>query len=946
MRAFSGWILGVIVAVTCSAHAAGSISGTQPVQDLPEPLAFDPAVVRGTLDNGIRYMIRRNGKPEDRVELRLVVNAGSILERDEQQGLAHVCEHMCFNGTRHFAKSELVDYLESIGMAFGPDLNAYTSFDETVYMLQVPTEDPEILGKAFQILADWAHEVSFEGEEIDKERGVVIEEWRGGRGANQRIRDQQLPFLAKDSRYADRLPIGKKEILDTFEHDTLRNYYRTWYRPDLQTVIAVGDLEPETLLDYITTYFGSIPPHADAPPRETFGIPDQPGCRVLVTGDEEATRTRASVIYLRAKDELKTRQDYRDGLRDGLFTSMFNQRLAELAKQPDPPFLGAGSSKGNMLREKGSFSLGVSVADGGTQRGLEAVLTETQRLKQHGFTAPELERARARRLRAMQVAYNERDTTKSSVFARSYVSDVTEDSVSPGVEEELRLHKEMLDTVALEELNGLVSDWITDSNCVVMVSGPEKEDVPLPTEAELTAIVRATAAAEMEPYQDDAGSGPLLPEPPETPGSVVKKTVIDELGVHEWTLSNGIRMHLKPTDFKKDEIVLTAFSPGGHSLIDQDDFIPASSADGVVTEGGAGTFSLMQLRKHLAGKVAYASPYINELEEGIQAGCSPEDLETMFQLLVLRFQRPRADEEAFSAYQDRQRAALENRLANPSAVFSDEVTRIMSRGHPRRTPWTPETVDEMDLAESMEIYRDRFADADDFTFVLVGNLDLDRVEDLAGRYLATLPTREGSEQWIDREVRRPEGAVEKTLHQGVDNKAQVVAMSWGPFEWDYANRFELQAMMSALRIRMREVLREDLGGTYGVGVYARTDHIPEERYILNVAFGCSPDRIETMLEAVRTEIAAIQAEPLGELYVTKVKEGLLRKRETALKENGFWLSHLKSSAWHGEDPRIVLAFEDYVDRITAETIQTTAKEYFATENTGLFIHLPETDGDE
>ncbi len=916
------------------------LQGAATAADTGNLLPLDPNVIQGRLDNGLRYIIRNNGKPENRVELRLVVNAGSVLEEEDQRGLAHFLEHMAFNGTKHFAKQELVDYLESIGMAFGPDLNAYTSFDETVYKLQVPTDDTAILDQAFLILQDWAQGVLNQSEEIEAERGVVIEEWRGRRGARQRIRDKQFPVIFHDSQYANRLPIGTKEVLDNFDHDRLRALYRDWYRPDLMAFIAVGDVPVEQLEARIRETFGTLTNPGDPRPRPIFEVPDHEETLVSTVSDPEATSSDVNVYYKRDKADLRTRSDYRRYLMEDLFNAMLNERLAELRKKADPPFLNAYSFKGGFVRTKDVFGLGATVPDNGFIRGLESVFTEAERVRRHGFTAGELERAKIQSMRGMEVAYNERDTTESSRYATEYVSDFTRDTISPGVEEELRLHQELLPAIAIEEIDQLARDWITENNRVILASGPEKDEITMPTEAELLALFGRVEAAEIAPYVDDTAAGPLLENPP-TPGQIVERAEIEPLGLTLWTLSNGIRLILKPTDFKADEILFSGFSPGGSSMANLGEFIPASTAASAMMESGLGSFSQVQLTKKLAGKVVAVSPYIQELEEGLAGQCAPQDLETLFQLTHLWFTAPRADEEAFASFQERLRAQLQNRLANPAAVFRDAMTEILSQNHPRRKPWTPNTVDDMDLAESLETFRERFADADDFTFLLVGSFDLEKLAPLVETYLASLPVLPSEEAWRDHSIRQPLGWVEKDVRKGLEPKSRVAMQFHGPIEWTFKQRFAVQTMLAALNIRLRERLREEMGGTYSVGAYPTLNQFPEPHYTIHVVFGCAPEQVDNLIAGVREEIEALKNEPLDPIYLTKVKEGQLRKREIALEKNGFWQGVLKFYYWNGEDPLQLLEFESMVNATDAAGIQATAQKYFGTENQAVFRLFPE-----
>ena len=535
-------------------------------EKLEDPkLPIDSLVTVGQLDNGLRYVIRQNQKPENRVELRLVIDAGSVLEDENQQGLAHFAEHMAFNGTKNFAKQELVDYLELIGMRFGPDLNAYTSFDETVYMLTVPTDSTEVVETAFQILEDWAHQISFEAEEIDKERGVVVEEWRLRRGAQQRMFDEQIPILLKDSRYAVRLPIGQKAVLDTFQHEDLRRFYRTWYRPDLMGFVAVGDIEPAEVEALVEKYFARIPAAESPPERTVFPVPDHEETLFAITTDPEATYNSVSIYYKRDVRPQGTVSTYRRSLIEALYHRMLNQRLHELTKLPEPPFLGAYSGQGRWLRSKEFFILGAAVQNNGFDAGLGALLVEAARVREHGFTASELAREKKEMLRSMEQSYRERDKQQSSGFASEYVRHLLTDEAIPGIAKEYELYQELVPGIALEEINALASEWTSEKNRVITVEAPEQEGIAVPTEQDLLAIFAEAAQQEIAPYADEVSDEPLVAQVP-APADIVERSEIPEIGATWWTLSNGIRVCLKPTDFKNDEILFRAYSPGGHSL--------------------------------------------------------------------------------------------------------------------------------------------------------------------------------------------------------------------------------------------------------------------------------------------------------------------------------------------------------------------------------------------
>ncbi|MBN1996736.1 insulinase family protein, partial [candidate division KSB1 bacterium] len=612
------------------------------------PVASD--IINGRFENGLIYIIKSNKKPENRAELRLVVNAGSVLENEDQQGLAHFTEHMAFNGTKNFAKHELIDYLESIGMKFGPEINAYTDFDETVYMLQVPTDSIEIMEKAFRILQDWASGISFEDGEIDKERGVIIEEWRLGRGANARMRDIQYPIIFKNSRYAERLPIGKKEIVEFCKYETLRQFYRDWYRPDLMAVIAVGDFDVEWIRGQIEKHFAGLESPMQSRKRTVFPVPGHEETLFAIASDPEATGTSLSVYYKLDLEQEVTVADYRRNLVENIYNAMLNQRLYELLKQSDPPFLGAGSDKGRFVRSKEVYFLGANVKDGGIPRGLEALLTEARRVKMYGFTQSELERVIKDVMRGMERAYKERDKTQSRIYASEYTRHFLTDEPIPGIEYEYAFYEKFLPGIQLDEINQLAGRWISENNRVIVISAPEKPDVPVPGEKDLLAVFEAVETKQITPYVDTVSDEPLVKNLPEA-GKINSEKVLQQLGVTELTLSNGITIILKPTDFKNDEIRFRAFSPGGHSLVSDSLYVAASTAVSVVTEGGIGEFNDIELEKKLAGTVARVSPYIGTYYEGLTGSASPQDMETMFQLIYLYMTAPRKDSTAFVSYQ-------------------------------------------------------------------------------------------------------------------------------------------------------------------------------------------------------------------------------------------------------------------------------------------------------
>lgn len=906
-----------------------------------QPLQLDPQVRSGTLTNGLSFFIRSNAKPENRAALRLAVNAGSVLEAEDQRGLAHFLEHMAFNGTKHFAKQELVDFLEGIGMRFGPDLNASTSFDETVYMLEVPLDDPATFEKAFLVLQDWAAGLTLDPAEIDKERGVVKEEWRLGRGAQQRVLDQQIPILLQGSTYAERLPIGKPAIIDSAPPEALVRFYRQWYRPDLMAVVAVGDFDPSLVEALIRQYFEPLHGPVDSSPRPTIPIPDHDATLFSIVTDPELPYTSVQIVYKRDAQPDRTETDYRETLVESLATQMINQRLGEKVQEADPPYLFAGVGNSALARPKDLFLQMAVVREDALDRGLSALLLEAKRVNRDGFTVGELERIKAETLRFYEQAFNEREKTPSAVYADELVRHFLSAEPAPGIGRELELVRRFLDEIKLDEVNEAAQDRISLTNRVVLYSAPAKPQLEVPSESDILAIVTRAESTPVEAYDDALSDAPLLPVLP-TPGKVVSETFTERIGLTEWNLSNGVRVLLKPTDFKNDQVLLRGFSPGGISLVPDTSFVPAATADDVVELSGVGSFPLIQLQKKLAGRLARASASLGSQFENASGFASPDDLETMFQLLYLRFTAPRADEDTFQSVQTRMREMIENRRNDPEAVFRDAIETALYRNHPRHQPLSPDTLEQMDREASLKIYRERFADASDFIFVLVGNFKVPEIRPLVERYLGSLPAlrREEAGQFNHDDPVRGQHRLQ--VEKGLEPKGSVSILFNGDRPWIDEDRYALRAAVDVLRIRLREALREDLGGTYGVSVFGGLNRFPKGTYACGIRFGCDPDRTDDLIQVALTEIQRLQEEGPSSVNLAKVREQHLREFEINIKENPFWLNNLLFRAQHDLDLDALLDFPDKVRRLTAEDVAEAARKYFSADHRFIACLLPES----
>jgi len=935
-RCFTVTAMTVFLSLTLFSAASARQQGLDPNQTLP----VDPQVTIGTLDNGLTYYVRVNQRPENRAELRLIVRAGSVLEDEDQLGLAHFLEHMAFNGTEHFEKQELFDYMESVGMQTGAHTNAYTSFDETVYMLRVPTDTADVVETAFQILEDWAHLIVLDSVEIEKERGVVIEEWRLGRGAQARMLDEQFPILFSNSRYAERLPIGKRESVETFGHESLRRFYSHWYRPDLMAVVAVGDFDAEQIVGLIAQHFSGLENAENVRERVSYDVPDHEEMLFAIAADAEAPNTTVGLYHKQPLRDQSTLGAYRQMLVEGLYNSMLSARLFELTQQADAPFLFAVSGQGRFIGTSEVYQLFAAVNEDGIAAGTEALLREGERVARHGFALTELERHKIEYLRSLEQAHAERENTESRTYASEYIRAFLEGEPIPGIEMEFAISQALMPTIQIEEVNRLAAEWITERNRVVMVNAPIKPNLRTPTEEELRTVMAAVMDEQIDPYVDAVSDEPLVAEMP-TPGEIVAEESIEELNLTEWTLSNGVRVLLKPTDYKDDEVLFRSYSPGGTSLAPDEDYVSAFAASDVVGQGGVGVFSLVDLQKVLAGKAVNVNPSISSLYESISGAASPDDIETMFQLIYLYFTAPRKDSTAFLAFRSQLQGFLANRSASPQATFSDTVQVTMAQGHFRARPISAELFDEVDLNASFDFYLDRFADASDFTFVFVGAFSVDSVRPLVQTYLGGLPSIDREENWRDVGMDPPEGVIRKAVRKGVEPQSQTQIIFTGPFEYTAENRQVIRSLASTLENRLHDVLREDLGGTYGVGVSASYDKYPDEGYGLRIQFGSAPDRVEELTEVVFREIEAFKNPGPDAEDVNNVREIQRRAQETNLRENGYWVAQLTFADQYGTDPRFLVSY-DLINEMTVEKIREAAVRYFRTGNFVIVSLFPET----
>jgi zinc protease len=908
---------------------------------LTEKLPFDAAVTRGTLPNGIEYYIRRNTRPEKRVALRLAVKAGSVDEENDQQGLAHFLEHMAFNGTRRFKPGELIAALESTGARLGPHVNAYTSFDETVYMFELPTDKAGLVEKGMQALSDFAGGMSLDPVEIDKERGVVIEEWRGGLGAGSRIRDQQIPVLFYESKYAERLPIGKPEILKGFKPERLRAFYTKWYRPDRMAVVAVGDVEVAAMEALIKKEFGALPRAAGAAPDRSYAVPLQSELLVKVATDPEATQSSVSLINKRTHKADETVGGYRRDLIDRLAFQMLNERFDDLSRKPDAQFLDAGAYQSGLSPTTATVGLGASVQEGKITPGLSAVVIEARRAAQHGFGAAELDRAKKRIVASYDRAYNERDKTESGAYVQEYVNHFLEGEPSPGIAHERTLVQALLPGITAADASAAAKQLFGGASRVILATSPQKPGLTIPTDAELRAAVASAEKVTVTPWNDVAATAALMARDP-APGTVKDRREIEALGVTVVRYSNGVEAWFKPTDFKNDEVIFSLISAGGSSLAPPERFIEASLSPALVQLSGAGGHRAVDLQKLMAGKIASAGPSMSHSSHGISGGSNPANIETALQLLYLKFTDPGNDADAFALIKKNLEASYQNRDRDPGAVYNEKLGEINTGGHYTAKPLTLDRIAKLDREAMAAFYKARYANAADFTFFMVGAFKLDEALPLVGKYVGSLPSKAAAgAAFKQMGAKFPEKVVREKVVKGREPRAQTMVSFYAEPPLEENEQSRVEAATDVLEIALRDILREELGETYGVNVGLAQGLPQRGAGRVAVSFGGAPDKIDSMVERVMKEVARLQQEGPSEDLTTRAKETARRAHETAKKQNGFWLGRLQSAKLLDRDPTLILTREQRIDAITRENLHEMFKKYFPADRHTVVTLVPE-----
>jgi zinc protease len=898
--------------------------------DLPK-LPLDKTIRYGTLPNGLKYYIKQNNKPENRVEFRLAVNAGSNQEDDNQKGLAHFLEHMAFNGSTHFKKNDLVNFLEGLGVKFGAHLNAYTSFDETVYMLQLPTDKKEVLDKGFLVLEDWASGLGFDSLEIEKERGVVVSEWRSGLGPNMRMLNKFLPTYYYQSRYAERLPIGDTMVLKNCTHERIKTFYQDWYRPNLMAIMVVGNIDVDAIETEIKNRFSNLKNPSNEKKKIEFELPKHKETLISICTDDEATNTQAYIVYKHDKQEQATIEGYAKYTMNQLINTMFNNRLAELTQKQEAPFVQAFTAYDNETRKNDALSSFIFMKKNKYKEAIESILEENKRVKQYGFTQSELERAKIEVLKNLENALKEKDKTESKKFITEYVAHFLRDVPAPGIETEYTIAKLLMPNITTEAINALAESYITNENRVIIITAPTAEKSSLPTENEIQNIIKSIDTKNIEAYKDATSNEPLIAEELKEK-NIISKITDDKFNIVTYILGNGATVKIKNTDFKNDEILFAAYSPGGTSLYDEANYMSADYSNAIISESGLANFDKITLQKMLVGKTVSLTPYIDELDEGFEGATTPDDLETLMQLLYLYQTSPRKSDNDFATFMQQQHAIYDNIFQNPQYYFYKKYQEILYKNNIRRGMPTKEKLNQVNLDNAFKIYKERFSNAADFTYFFVGNIAKTNIESLIKKYIGSIPTSNTKENWKDTNIEKPIGSINSNTEMGTTPKTIVGLHIHGNMTYNEDEVLKFNMMSKILSIILRESLREDKGGVYGVSVQNASSKFPKEKFGINIMFNADPPKAQELIQTVKDEIAKFISNGTTEEKLNKVKETLKREHETNLKENNFWIEKMISTIKLNSNLNSLDTYINNIDKITLDNIKLAAGKYLGGDN--------------
>lgn len=928
------WTLITLYASLCYGQNSFELSNKVPI---------DPTIKMGRLSNGLTYYLKQNKKPGNRADLRLVVKVGSTLEDEDQLGLAHFVEHMAFNGTTNFAKNEMIDYLQSVGIEFGADLNAHTSFDETVYKLSVPTDEEDVFDTGLQVLRDWAGGITFDNQEIDNERGIVAEELRARSGARMRMYYQSIPALTNNSRYAERTPIGKLDVILNSEYDAMKRFYRDWYRPDLMALVMVGDFDVDELEKKIKKLFKDLKPLTKKPrERTTYTIPDNTETKVSIVTDEEAPTVSAAFYYKQAHENVVTLEDYKQKVLERLYTGMLRQRLSDIEVTTNSPYLSASTVIGKFLGDKDSYYLRASLEEDKIMKGIEAMLTESERAKRHGFTNSELDRYKALLLNQKNTIRKETGKLSSRFYLEQYIDHFTDNKPIPGDEFDYQFYSHIFPDISVEDINEVAKKWVGNHNIAIVLNAPKKESLELPSEEELVKLLEDVKNKKIEPYKDALASVKLMMEMPQ-PGTIVETRHNHVIDATTWRFANGVTVIAKPTELQNDIINLGGFRPGGSSVAPDELYVSARNAGTIIGASGINGISATDLKKLNMGKTLRLSSYINFYDDLFRGLSSSENLDRMLQMTHLYFTSPNKDEGVFNNRKAGMIASVKNADKNPDMLFEQKISEAMNQNHLRGVTLTEQQIEEeLNLDDTYAFFKERLASANGFTFIFVGNFNLDTLQSYATKYLGSLPSNTNeTSNWRDIGLRKPEGIVKETVVKGIGDKSKVDMNFIGTLNFSPKEKRKMVLLAKMLRIKLTEEMREKMAGVYGVQVSGFATDRPYDWYRMSVRFTCAPDNIEVLKETVFEEIEKLKANGPTAEDLEKIKEAELANLKEMQKYNGYWESILKNAHEYGGNPEDALKAEEKIHALTIEEFQEAATTYFNEKNYAEFTLLPE-----
>ncbi len=907
-------------------------SFSQESYDLNGSVPLDSALRTGVLDNGMTYYIRANKEPKERASFYIIQNVGAILEEDNQNGLAHFLEHMAFNGTEHFPEKGIINTLEKHGVAFGRNINAYTAKDETVYNISnVPVGPEGLLDTCLLVLHDWSDYLLLTDEEIDAERGVISEEWRTRRNSGFRLRSKYMPVLVNHSKYGDRDVIGDLNIIKNFKYDELRQFYHDWYRTDLQAIAVVGDFDAAEMEKKVIALFSEIPAVENPMERYYLEIPDNDEPMYVLATDKEAT-TSSVALYIRHKSvapDDKNLEYMKESLMESLAFSMINTRISELLQKGTPPFIAGRIGYGGLTRKSDVFYINATAKENEEPLAFKIILTEAERVKRFGFTEGELKRAKLNLITSYENALKRKDKTSHDSFCSEYKSLFLNGEPAPGIEYENDFAQSVIPQITVKEINTLFAGYFTDKNRVVVITGPDKDGVKHLAEQEALAIITDVENNKtIEPYKDEVVESDLVSDKlPES--TIIATKELPMFGAVEWTLSNNTKVVYCFADFNKDKISFSSYSKGGSSLYEVPDLPTLGMMSGMMGAFGVGDFDAIALRKALTGKSVNVSPNVGSLSESLSGSSRREDFETMLQLAYLYFEHPRFDEEAYKTLLQRYRAFIANQSDNPQKIMSDSLSRIMSNYNPRTILFNEEFLDNVSFDRMKEIYGERFNNAADFIFFIVGDIPEKEAKLLSTKYLGAILSDDNRENWIDREEDGPEGELYKKIPIKMAEPKSTVVINYGEdLAYTPKNRIALSMIKAILTLRYTESVREKEGGTYGVGVRSSLSHYPEAEGSISISFDCDPERRDDLIPLIYKEIDLLKKDDPTQIDLDKVKKNILKSRKEQKEKNSYVMNTIYSYYVNGVNNDLPANYEDIVSDMTIKDIKKIANKFF------------------